>query len=97
MVKYLHPDMAGEPPPCFTPSAHFGWDEWVAIEIAEYTEPNPNGYCQHCTPAYQRQMKREGRCVHPEVVFTLSEDGFEGVRPVHPAPAEWFILKEDGE
>lgn len=90
--KLLHPDMAGPKPPCFSDSPHFGWQWWIAGELEEYTEPNVNGYCQHCTPAYQRRMKAEGRCLHPDVKFSLSEDGFEGGRP--PAPIDWFVLRE---
>jgi hypothetical protein len=26
-------------------------------------------------------MKRENRCLHPDVTFTLNEEGFEGHRP----------------
>ena len=32
-------------------------------------------FCTDCTPAYQKEMLAQGKCVRPEIRFKLDEDG----------------------
>lgn len=34
-----------------------------------------NGFCEDCTPEYQKEMCDCGRCDHPEVLFYLDKEG----------------------
>ena len=57
----------------------------VWMEVAEIDPPflkAGSGFCEDCLPDYQRRMKFEGRCSHPEIRFLVDNDGFiDGVSP----------------
>lgn len=65
-------------PPCFTPD---DWDEWVRAEVASCAPAPHSGYCEACTPEYQKVMLRAKRCSHPDVFFDDDEGSPVGIRP----------------
>lgn len=50
-------------PMCSTPDQ---FDNWRAL--TRTAPPGPLGFCEDCTRQYQNEMRRQGRCTHPEVV-----------------------------
>lgn len=59
------------PPFCFSRK------QWVLyVKAAENAKPGPASYCTDCTPEYQRQMVRAGKCGHPQARFTNDEGGW---------------------
>ena len=59
-------------PACFDSQEQ--WDAWR--EAARLAPPNRwNGYCEDCTPTYQRQMRLEGRCQYAYTVFRIIRVG----------------------
>lgn len=76
-----HPDLDGPRPPCFNPDQ---WATHVRCEkelVQQGIEPAPAGFCQGCTPRYRDKMVARGTCRHPDVVFTVDDEGgFEGHR-----------------
>lgn len=43
------------------------------------------GHCHDCTPTYQLRMKKQRRCEHPEVMFSVDVDGgVHGVTSFQP-------------
>lgn len=61
----------GDAPKCFTKPQ---WDAWRAM--ARFSKPRPiDGYCEDCTPEYQREMIAEGRCAFPQTRF-MDDEGY---------------------
>ena len=60
----------GRMPLCFKPAQ---WEAWK--EIARECPVDLNGLscCADCTPDFQRQMKREGRCEYPNIRFLVDD------------------------
>lgn len=46
----------------------------VWVQAARGTSPPPCWFCTDCTPAYQSQMLKENRCLHPEIKFRDDPD-----------------------
>ena len=49
-------------PTCFQGQAEY--NSWVKHERMAHTEPRRKLICEDCTACYQRQMRRENRCVN---------------------------------
>jgi hypothetical protein len=54
-------------PLCFFSPADF--ERW------RESRPRCESHCKDCLPAYQLRMKKLQRCEHPEVMFTLDDEG----------------------
>ena len=51
-------------------------------EIARTHPPHPRiGFCEDCTPEFQAEMKKQGRCENPEIVFYRDEGHVSGSFP----------------
>jgi hypothetical protein len=65
-------------PLCFSSASQYR--SWKAS--AQQVKPGDSKYCADCTPAYQGDMIRQGRCAYPGTTFHVTADGFlDGVRP----------------
>lgn len=51
-------------PECFDSEDQF--TSWLTLEAEAYTQPRKFP-CRDCTPAYQAEMSRKGRCRIPNV------------------------------
>lgn len=62
-------------PPCFDSEQQFV--QWVQLASTARTNGKSAmiGYCRDCTPEYAERMRREKRCIQPQVVFAEEEDG----------------------
>lgn len=40
------------------------------------------GFCHDCLPSYQLRMKKLRRCEHPEIMFSIGEDGVVGLTEI---------------
>ena len=66
-------------PRCFSDASQY--QQWRVYAIK--CRAGDSDYCTDCTGAYQHQMIKECRCVHPKTRFFVDCDGFaEGRRPV---------------
>lgn len=73
-------------PACYTPEQ---WKEYQKFAANPVLKDEPNGYCADCLPEHQAEMKKAGKCPHPDVRFVVEEGGIVGVRVVRfvpPAP-----------
>ena len=63
-------------PLCFhSPEQMARWYQ-AAARARDPGELRHSDYCTDCTPEYQAQMMKEGRCAHPETTFNEDDDGF---------------------
>lgn len=62
-------------PPCFESQQEF--DEWIALDNTCNSKRDrmTGGYCRDCTADFALQMRREGRCIQPQVRFELNQEG----------------------
>lgn len=69
-------------PACFTARIWLLWEESNnAIPKGARTA----SHCHDCLPSYQLRMKKQRRCEHPEVMFSLDSDGaIHGVTSSQP-------------
>ena len=65
-------DLHRPTPLCF-PSQK-AWEEYEVV-AADLQHKRPANPCADCTPAYQREQIRLGKCGHPETVFVASHGG----------------------
>lgn len=51
--------------------------KYHAWKLWHSTLPRANkaGLCEDCTPEYQNEMCKSGKCDHPEILFYVDEDG----------------------
>lgn len=78
------PRFAGDIPRCFT------YDQWAYWhEAARLLSPGEVGPCADCTPDYQSEMIRQGRCERPGVLFMISESG--------EIDGYWPTVRRDGQ
>ncbi len=57
---------------CFTVQQYQAWQQMAK----RVQTRNRNDYCEDCLPEFQRAMKENNKCQHPEVIFRMDEDGF---------------------
>lgn len=58
------------------------WIEYQRLWQSSYrsVKPMPKvNICRDCTPEHRDKMIDEGRCVHPETVFVIDNDGIIGI------------------
>ena len=56
------------------------YDSWRELRPAAGLD----GFCEDCTPEYQAEMCKVGRCDHPEILFYKDADGFiYGTQQIH--------------
>ena len=60
-------------PLCFPSAEVFG--RWREMSRGRLAKIGSDGYCADCTPLYHDAMVAKGRCEHPEVIFTVDENG----------------------
>lgn len=62
-------------PPCFS-TVRF-YENWRAmlLKCSHTEQKSVRGHCRDCLPTYQLRMKKAGRCIHPETMFTVDQDG----------------------
>lgn len=62
-------------PPCFESDKEF--QQWSELDTIAYGKRDRliGGYCRDCTLSYALQMRREGRCIQPQVRFELNPEG----------------------
>jgi hypothetical protein len=67
-------------PSCFPTADCIGgtlWQKWrAAAHQAKPKGCKGHEWCCDCTPAFQAQQLRQGKCTHPEVRFCVDEDGW---------------------
>jgi hypothetical protein len=65
-------------PACFDSEGQFhGWREMARIAVPDGRgEIRKHLWCVDCTRKHQKSMMEQGRCAHPEVVFSNDEDGW---------------------
>lgn len=56
-------------PSCFDSKEEY--ESWLKHEKIVHTEPVRNLICEDCTACFQRQMRRENRCVN--MYFTVKD------------------------
>lgn len=57
-------------PNCATPEQYQAWRQ-----IARRILPGNAGFCEDCTPEYAVEMRLQGRCEHPEIIFDEHGNG----------------------
>jgi hypothetical protein len=65
----------GRRPSCFSIAQWDGWSTAARDAIAAQNGALPAGPCTDCTPQYQARMIREGRCEHPDTLFSVRAGG----------------------
>lgn len=60
-------------PLCFSSPRVF--ELWLRADMSLPLANRCENFCTDCLPSYKVQMKREGRCEHPETVFDIEREG----------------------
>ena len=58
-------------PPCF--ASQSDWE--IYRKLANYSAGDGFKYCTDCTPEYQREMRKQGRCSYPLTQFVKTPSG----------------------
>jgi hypothetical protein len=69
---YGHPELYQDKPLCFQEEQT--WERWQEAEIQAAKDGQPvdlDGYCELCTPSYQKRMRKENKCAYPNVHFIV--------------------------
>lgn len=60
-------------PLCFASPRLF--ELWLMADMALPRQQRCENVCRDCMPSYQMRMRKQGRCGHPETVFSVDRDG----------------------
>jgi hypothetical protein len=59
-------------PLCFVAPRLF--ELWSRADLGLPEKSRCNNPCRDCQPGYQTRMKHQGRCAHPETMFSIDDE-----------------------